>query len=188
VNSSEIKKHLLPVLIVFVLISVIWIINQVPFLSFVQLALGLLIGAFFLDIDHIIYWLYINPNTEESRLAQIALKKRDFDSIIKLIWSTQRDHINLIFHHFFFQVVLVLISVFVFTSTSNTLAMAFLISLNIHLLVDQYEDYQQNPTHLQQWLFARESKQLPITYLGHYLGVFVILTLLLLLLLINSAL
>lgn len=187
-NHSEIKKYLSPVLIIFITTSIIWAVNQVSIFSFLQLAAGLVLGVFFLDIDHLIYWLYINPNIEESRLAQIALKKKDFLSVIKLVHSTKQEHTNLVFHHFFFQVVLVLISAFVFTSTTNIFTMSFLLSLSVHLLVDQYHDYQANPSHLQEWLFAREEKQLPINYLGHYIGIFTILTLILVILLINSAL
>lgn len=185
-SNSEYRKHLLPLTIIFVVISAIWIFYKVSFFQFVYLFSGLLCGSFFLDLDHLIYWLYINPNIEESRLAQIALKKKDLNSVIKLMAATQSEHTNLIFHHFFFQVVLILISAFVFTSTANVFAMAFLLALNIHLLVDQYDDYHRDPRHLQNWLFARETKQLPIAYLGHYLGIFSFLSVVLTLLLLKS--
>jgi len=188
VINSEYKRHFLPLIIVFLVISTIWLIYRVSVFQFIYLFFGLLWGSFFLDLDHIIYWLYLNPNIEESRLAQIALKKYDINSVIKLLESTRKDHVNLIFHHFFFQVVLVLISAFVFTSTGNVFAMAFLLALNIHLLVDESEDYRHDPHHLQDWLFARESKQLPLSYLGKYIGVFAALTLILSLLLLKSQL
>jgi hypothetical protein len=145
-----------------------------------------LFGSFFLDLDHLIYWLYLNPNIEESRLAQVAFKKYDFRSLIKLLESTHHKHLNLIFHHFFFQVVMALISLFVFTSTDSPFAMAFLLALNIHLLVDEINDYRLDPVHLQDWLFAREPKQLPRRYLLHYILIFVFLTLVFAILLLKS--
>ena len=170
--KQELKKHLLPLLAIFIVISLIWFFYKVNYLNFIFIFFGLLLGSFFLDLDHIVYWLYINPRIEESRLAQIALKKYDFDAILKLLKATSKTHTNLIFHHFFFQVVLALISVFVFTSTINTFAMAFLLALNIHILVDEYQDYVTDKPHLQNWLFAREAKQLPLNYLGKYIATF----------------
>ena len=184
--KSELKKHLLPLIAVFFFISLVWIFQQVNYLNFIALFFGLAFGSFFLDLDHLIYWLYVNPNIEESRLAQIAVKKYDIRSLIKLLESTHHQHLNLIFHHFFFQVVMALISVFVFTSSNSPFAMAFLLALNIHLLVDEISDYRINPEHLQDWLFARETKQLPRRYLPHYILTFVFLTFVFTLLLLKS--
>lgn len=186
--DPEFRRHSLPLLVIFVLIALIWAFYRVPIYHFIYLFFGLLWGAFFLDLDHLVYWLYLNPNIEESRLAQIALKKHDYTSVVKLLQATRHHHTNLIFHHFFFQVVLILISAFVFTSTGNVFAMAFLLALNIHLLVDEWEDYHRNPHHLQDWLFARETKQLPVAYLGRYISIFTILSLILTFLLIKSRL
>lgn len=184
--KSEFKQHLLPLVIIFIIISVSWIFSRVAWFEFVYLFFGLAWGAFFLDLDHLIYWLYLNPRTEESRLAQIAIKKYDVDAVIKLIGATSQSHTNLIFHHFFFQAVLALISIFIFTSSSGTFAMSFLLALNIHLLVDEYQDYLHDKKHLQEWLFARETKQLPQNYLGKYLAVFISLSIIFAVLLLRS--
>ena len=170
--KNEFRDHVWPLVGIFVVISLFWVLAKVKWFEFVYLFFGLGWGAFFLDLDHLVYWLYINPRIEESRLAQIALKKYDFDAVFKLLQATSKSHTNLVFHHFFFQVVLALISVFVFTSTGNTFAMAFLLALNIHLLVDEYQDFTTDKPHLQNWLFAREAKQLPLNYLGKYIATF----------------
>lgn len=184
--KSEFKQHLLPLVVIFIVISVVWIFAKVKWYEFIYLFFGLTWGSYFLDIDHIIYWLYVNPRIEESRLAQIALKKYDLDAILKLINSTSNLHTNLIFHHFFFQVVLSLISIFVFTSTNNTFGMSFMLALNTHLLTEEYHDYLTDKSHLQNWLFAREKKQLPQNYLGKYLAVFFALNIIFAVLLLNS--
>jgi hypothetical protein len=186
--KSELKKHLLPLLAIFVIIAAVWFFSKVNYLNFILLFFGLLLGSFFLDLDHLIYWLYLNPNIEESRLAQIAFKKYDFISLLKLLEFTHQKHLSLIFHHFFFQVVMALISIFVFTSSNNPFAMAFLLALNVHLLVDEINDYRLNPVHLQDWLFAREPKQLPRRYLPHYILIFIFLTSVFILLLLKSKL
>ena len=48
------------------------------------------------------------------------------------------------------------------------------------------KDFYQNPTHLQAWLFARESRQLPLKYLSYYVWIFVFLTSIFALLLLTS--
>ncbi len=184
--NQEIRRHSLPLILIFVITSIFWYFQKVDFIEYFYLLIGFIAGSFFLDIDHLIYWLYINPNIEESRLAQIAFKKYDFNSLIKLLESTHQKHTNLIFHHYFFQVILALVSIFIFTSSNSILGMAFLLALNIHLIVDEIVDYQQNQDHLQNWLFARESKQLPVRYLSRYIGLFVTITLVFVLLLIRS--
>lgn len=162
------QRQLVPIFVIFLITSTFWLIFHAAYYQFIFLALGLLLGSFFLDVDHLVYWLYLSPNTEESRLAKAALFKYDYRSIIKLVSATEKQHTSLIFHHFFFQVILTLISFFVFTSSNNVFGMSFLLAINIHLLTHEHFDLKLDPTHLQDWLFAREKKQLPQKFLHHY--------------------
>jgi hypothetical protein len=185
--SETQQKFLLPGLLAFISISSFWLFFKVPYYQYIYLFLGLGVGTYFLDLDHIVYWLYLNPNTDESRLAKTAIFKYDFRSIFKLISATQHQHTNLIFHHFFFQVVISIISFFVFSSSSNVFGNSLLFAINIHLLVHEFDDYKNRKAHLQDWLFAREQKQLPIDYLGKYIALFTCLNIVFFILLIRSA-
>jgi hypothetical protein len=184
--KKDLLFHLLPSAIVFVTVSLIWVIFRVPNLEIIYLFTGLLLGTFFLDIDHIIYWFYRKPNTDESRIVQAVVEKKDFKSLYRLIKAARRSHDNLIFHHYFFQIGLTLISFFIFSSSSNILILSFLLSMNLHLLIDEIKDYFNNPKFLQDWLFAREEKQLPLRFLKNYLTVFIILFFIFLFLLVKS--
>lgn len=184
--KQELKNHLSPLIVIFTLTSILWIFQKTLWYNFISLFLGLALGSFFLDIDHLIYWLYLEPNLEESRLAQIAWKKGDFKSLLKLLEATHLEHNNLIFHHYFFQIIITLISFFVFTSSSGIFPKAFILAINIHLLVDEIKDFQKDPEHLKLWLFAREKKQLPTSALKYYLSTLVIINLLFTLFLISS--
>lgn len=163
--------------IIFIIISIAWLFRSVVWYEYVFAFLGFAIGAFFLDLDHLIYWFYINPNIEESRLAKIAFDKRDFQSLLKLLESTHYQHTNMVFHHYFAQIVIAIISIFIFTSSSSIFAKSFILAINLHLLVDEIKDFRSNPAHLQDWLFARESKQLSISSLKYYLYIFSFLVL-----------
>lgn len=185
--TTQRKNFLAPLGIIFLVTSICWIFFKVPVYQYIFLLLGLGLGSFFLDFDHIVYWLFLNPNIEESRLARLAIFKYDIRSVIKLIDATEHQHTNLIFHHFFFQVVITLISVFVFTSSDNIFGKAFLLAINIHLLSHEFYDFKHRKQHLQDWLFARESKQLPLDYLGKYIATFTVLSGIFFILLLRSA-
>jgi len=184
--KQELKNHFLPLIIIFLLTSLVWLLQKSAWYNFVFLFFGLTWGSFFLDIDHLVYWFYLQPNLEESRLAQTAWKKGDYKSLIKLLESTHEHHTNLIFHHYFFQIVITFISFFVFTSSSSIFVKAFLLAINIHLLVDEIKDFKNNPEHLKLWLFAREKKQLPTDSLKYYILTFLVINLLFTLFLISS--
>lgn len=184
--KRELKNHLLPLLIIFLITSIVWLFQKVSWYNYVFCFSGFLWGSFFLDIDHLIYWLYLKPDLDESILAKSAWKKGDFRSLIKLLESTHESHTELIFHHYFFQIIITFISFFVFTSSSGVFAKTFLLAINIHLLVDEIKDYQNNPEHLKLWLFAREKKQLPTESVKYYLLTFLVINLLFTALLISS--
>lgn len=184
--KQELRQHLTPVVIFFLFISAVWLFNHVDYPEFFYLFFGLVTGSFILDLDHFLYWLVYQPQLEESQLAKSALKKKDWKTIIKLLEITHQKHTSLVFHHYFFQVTLVLLSFFVFTSSQSVFAMSFLLSLHLHLLVDEFADLSHNPAHLQSWLFAREKKQLTQNSLKHYVLIFSAITALFSVLLINS--
>jgi hypothetical protein len=184
--KQELKNHFLPLLAIFVVTSLFWFFQKTVWYNYVFLFFGFLWGSFFLDIDHLIHWFYLEPNLDESHLAKTAWKRGDFKSLLKLLESTHMHHTNLIFHHYFFQIIITLISIFVFTSSSNIFAKAFLLAINIHLLTDEIKDFYHNPDHLKLWLFARENKQLPTESLKYYLLTFLVINLFFTIFLISS--
>jgi hypothetical protein len=170
--KHDFRYHLLASTVLFIFISIFLVIFKVKNIELFYLFLGLFLGTFILDIDHFIFWFFLKPNLEESRLARTVVKKHDFKAIYRLIKASHQTHYNLIFHHYFFQSILALFSFFIFTSTDNLFVSSLVISLNLHLLIDELIDYFHNPKILQKWLFARESTQLPVKLLGRYLILF----------------
>lgn len=151
------------------------VINNTTNLQLLWLFLGIIIGTIILDSDHLLYWFFLKPNLEESRLVKTAIKNHDFIPVIRLINVGRQKHHNLIFHHYFFQVILTLFSLFIFTSTQSIFISGLVLSLNLHLIIDESIDYFNDPKILQKWLFAREANQLPIKFLGHYIAIFAII-------------
>jgi hypothetical protein len=172
--KHEFRYHLLALLIIFIIISVFLVILRVNNIKIISVFLGLFLGSFILDIDHFIFWFFLKPNLEESRLVRLALKHYNFKSVCHILKTSHRSHHNLIFHHYFFQVILTLFSFFIFTLTNNLFIFSFIVAMNLHLLVDEIIDYFYNPNILQNWLFAREETQLPVKFLNRYIFMFLI--------------
>ena len=181
--KKEIVKHTIPLVVLFVVTTLFWLFHHTPYYNYFHLFFGLFFGAFFIDIDHILYWFIINPNKEESRLAKIIIKKKDFSNLIKLLESTHKSHLSLLFHHSTTQIVLILISLFLFSSSNNIFAISFLLATNIHLSIDQIhillKPHKIDLINLQKWLFARLPFQLPIKYLKHYVYLFLFINIVL---------
>ena len=133
-----------------------------------------------------IFWLFLKPKSEESKLVKLAIKNKNIKSVTKIVQSSHRVHHNLVFHHYFFQVILVLFSLFILTSTQNTIVSAMVLGLNLHLVIDEVIDYRYDPKTLQKWLFAREAKQLPLSFLKRYIIIFIVFIILFTFLLIRS--
>ena len=184
--KQKLLSYLLPVIGLFIIISCFWVISGVKTTQLIYLFLGLIIGIFLLDIDHFIFWFLTKPNTEESRLVKLAIENKKFKSVLKIVQTSHQTHYNLIFHHYFFQVILVLFSLFILTSTQNTFISALVLSLNLHLVIDEIIGYRLNPKNLQKWLFARETKQLPVIFLKKYIAIFAFFTFLFTFLLIRA--
>lgn len=186
--KHDFRHHLLASAALFIFIAIFLVIFKSENIEIFYVFLGVLFGSFVLDIDHFIFWYFLKPNLEESRLAKAAINHRDFKAVYRLLKTSHQTHYNLVFHHYFFQSILVIFSLFIFTSTNNLFVSSLIISLNLHLLVDEFIDYQKDPKMLQKWLFSRESTQLPIKFLGRYLAIFSLIFVFFIFLLINSQL
>lgn len=173
--NYQFRFHLLASVIFFTLVTAVLIIFNAENINILWFFLSLILGGIVLDADHLLYWFFLKPNTEESRLVKSALKNYDFIPVIKLIGVGRQKHHSLILHHYFFQTILVLFSFFIFTSTNNIFISGLILALNLHLIIDELIDYFHDPKLLQKWLFAREPNQLPVKFLNRYLIVFIII-------------
>jgi hypothetical protein len=163
------KKHLIPSLEILAFISLLWLIQKAPFFYFFELFLGFIVGNLILELDHLVYWYFLEPNSSESLIAKDLVKQKKLKKIIKLIGDTAQFHTSLIFHHITFQLVLVFISFFIFTSTPSLTAKSIVLFANINLLTKQLYQLAENKLRLQKWLFARLNKQLPVKKIQYYI-------------------
>ncbi|MFH1601400.1 MAG: hypothetical protein ABIB61_00390 [Candidatus Shapirobacteria bacterium] len=170
--KKEVYSHLIASLAAFVLLEIIWLFTgSFSILKAFIFASGLIIGTFLLDADHLIYWFFLKPDFEESKIARELWQKKNWKGLLKHLEANHKNHVSLVFHHFIFQVLLLVLTFFIFTSTSNVFGKGLVLALDLHLLVDIREDLKADPNHLRNWLFARSplaSLHLPVSWLKIY--------------------
>lgn len=167
-SVAYLKKHLIPAVEILAFIVLIWLVKQFPFVFFIYLIVGFVIGSLVLELDHFIYWYFLDPKNQESIIAKNLIKQKKYKKIIKLIGDTAQFHTSLIFHHFIFQTILLIITFFVFTSTSSVLAKSIVFFTNTNLVIKQIYQLSSDKAHLQKWLFARLEKQISLQKIHYY--------------------
>lgn len=163
--DNEVVSHLLVTFIYFLIISVLKLVTGEVALGWLGV-LGILgmwggavLGTFFLDIDHLIYWFVTNTDKEDSkearrlgRLGDLGIIKR-FKELFELLKRVHFSHSRLIFHSVIGQVILLLLALYLITSGGSVFGAGMIMSINLHLLKDEWTDFFKNREHLKDWLF-----------------------------------
>ncbi len=183
--KSEIYSHLLVTFVYFFLVSVLRLVNgglgMLGLLGILELWLGAMVGTFFLDIDHLVYWL-THSEAEDSREAREIIARgtplrpdihRDFAGQVReireLLESHHAEHTRLIFHSVIGQIIVFVLAVFVLTSGGSIFGSAFIMAVNLHLLKDEWSDFVKNKEHLADWLFWQINEPKIKDFLVEYL-------------------
>ncbi len=165
--NSEVFSHVLLTVIYFLAVSFLrWKFD----LSLLWLWLGAFSGLFLLDTDHLLYWFLTHPEEGESRQAKVLLKTENFRGLYLLLKATHEAHLRLIFHTAIFQVVLLILSFYVLTSGGSVFGSALVLSLNLHLLKDEWFDFfSPRKAALANWLFWQIKELRAERFLSLYL-------------------
>lgn len=118
--------------------------------------LGALFGTFFLDIDHLIWWFVTHPENEDSIEVNTVWKTHGFKGIKEIYRCLERYHFThnrLIFHSAVFQIILLLLAFYLLSSGGDVFGSALIMSVNLHLLKDEWWDYLKRKEGLTDWLF-----------------------------------
>jgi len=154
---SEIYSHLLVTFIYFFVVSVLrfrldW--------NLLGLWLGALLGTFFLDIDHLIYWFVTNAEKSDSIEAKKTVETKSFSikgkikELYRILKVNHDSHTRLVFHSVVGQAILLILAFYLLTSGGSIFGSAFIISINLHLLKDEWFDFfDGKKQHLSDWLF-----------------------------------
>ncbi len=133
---KELNSHLLVTAVYFTLVS---LFNLHFSLGLFLLWLGASLGAFLLDVDHIL--LGLDPKNKAwwaEKFRFLWQKKRYREAIFTLV-ETHLEHRRLIFHSVLFQPILLVLAFFVLTSTGSLFGSGLVMSMNLHLLKDEWQ-------------------------------------------------
>ena len=101
--------------------------------------LGGLLGSFFLDFDHLVYALIINPQTPTNFKIKQLFGRRRFKEAVSLLTETTRERFRLPFHNSLFQLVFYVFCFFVLTSTGSLFGAGLVMAMALHLLKDEVQ-------------------------------------------------
>jgi len=146
----------------------------------IWLWLGGLAGTFLLDIDHLIYWFFFQPEKQDSQMAKVLWLKKDFKGLLLLLGRYHDTHLRLIFHTALFQAVLFIFSFYIFTSGGSLFASGLVAGMNLHLLKDEWKEYlEKKYEHQKSWLFWQIKREVSPEELKMYLIIATIIFILL---------
>jgi hypothetical protein len=175
--GNELVSHLLVTLIFFFIASLFKGFN----LNLLWLWLGAFLGTFLLDLDHLVYWFLTHPEKEDSIQAMSLYRTKNYKGLYVLLQAWHQTHTRLVFHTATFQAILFVLAFYIISAGGSVFGSALIISINLHLLKDEWFDYfRKGKTGLAEWLFW-QIKGLPVeNYLNLYLfgvsALFLILT------------
>jgi len=178
--GNKIIPHLLVTFLYFLSISLLRLEVNINLL---WLWLGAFSGSFLLDLDHFLYWFFTHPEELDSQQAKVLLRTKNYKGLYHQLVLSRGLHKRLIFHSALFQIILFPLSFFILSSGGSIFASGLVMSINLHLLKDEWQDFFKNREKLSDWLFWQVKGLAVREYLKIYMvvvtAVFAGLTLLL---------
>lgn len=136
--KKEILKRLVPAIIFLAILSLLhW---QAKW-QLIGLWAGGLIGAFLLDLDHLIYCLIQYPHEFTPQRLKRYLQQGQYQYSLALLFETQKERKRLIFHSLLFQIVLLVAVFFVLTSSAGLLGKGLVLVLFLQTLISQFDEF-----------------------------------------------
>ncbi|MDP3994714.1 MAG: hypothetical protein Q8P91_02705 [bacterium] len=99
--------------------------------------LGGLIGIILPELDHVVYVFFSNPREVTSQRVQFLCKNGQYKRCVRLMLSTGRERMGLIFHTIFFQAIFFVLTFWVMTSSISLFGKGIVLAFSLHLVVDQ---------------------------------------------------
>lgn len=103
--------------------------------------LGVFLGWWFLDIDHVVDALWIHPNSPVGREVRSLLGRNEWRKAFILLFDTRAERKSLVLHSIVFQGLVLLLGLYVVTSTSLMLAKGILLGLWGRMVFEQIRVY-----------------------------------------------
>ena len=113
-------------------------------LELILIALGCIIGTFFLDLDYFISAYFLDTDTEFSKLLRDYVKNKDFIGALNYIIYHSNDIKNKTLNSAIFQVALSIFSLYIVRSPVSTFYKALVISILLNSIYRFFYYFIQN--------------------------------------------
>lgn len=130
-------QNLAPSLILFLALAVFRFKYPFWLLFF---GLGGLLGSFILEIEGIIYCVYLEPEEQISKEVSQLISARRYRNAMMTVALRRAEIKTRVFHTFLFQVIFAVLTWYVLTSTGSAFACGLSLFAYLHLLKDQVTD------------------------------------------------
>lgn len=110
-------------------------------LSYWPFWVGGAVGTILPDIDHLIYVFFLSPQELTSQRVNFLLKRKEIARVVTLLHETRNERKNLVFHTFIFEIVFFIFTFFIVSSTTSAFVRGLVLSMSLHLVVDQFADF-----------------------------------------------
>ena len=136
--KKELTTHFLLTFIYFTIIS---LFNFHLGFSLLFLWLGALLGTFLLDFDHVLVAFDKENKTWWAEKFRFLWQRKKYKEAIFHLAESHLEHSHLVFHSALFQPVLLFLAFFILTSTGSLLGNGLVMSVNLHLLKDEWHSF-----------------------------------------------
>jgi hypothetical protein len=141
--------------------------------------LGGMIGSHLLELDHLLYALWIYPHELTSMRVKKLFEERRFQEGLAMLRETRYERKKLSFHSVIFQAVLPIFAFFVLTSTGSLLGTGLVMALYLRTLQLQFNSFRKQGD-IQGWFWqvqAEVSHRIQVLYFVGMLIFFILLSL-----------
>lgn len=148
--EAPVRDRLLP-LAVYVLVSgfLVW---KWGVLSLIGWIVGVKLGWWFLDLDHLLDVLWVHPETPVAIQFRELISKKEWRKAFILLFDTRTQRKELVLHSIVFQGMVFLLGLYVATSNSAFLGKGLLLGLWGRMIYEQVKLYWKDGD-LSVWLW-----------------------------------
>ena len=104
--------------------------------------LGGVLGMLFPYLDHFLYVFLLRPYELTSQRVKYFIQNKRYKEAIRLLVDTRYERVDLVIHSVYFQIIFAVLTFWILTSSGSLLGRGLVLAFYLHLLVDQYKDYQ----------------------------------------------
>ncbi len=174
-NKTTKSLQIIPLLIsVTVAVILIAVTGTREPLEIGYIAFGALCGAFFLDLDYILYAFWVEPKKDFSKNLTTYIKHKDFKNALSYVQTHKNEIKDKTLNSALFQLVFALFSIFIVSSPNNILVKTLAISVMANSLYRMAECYFEN--NIEDWFWSFKDKPNQKTLIGYTLGLLLVLT------------